>query len=98
MQNYLRLTFMQSDLRVENVAQQIHLNRRYLSRLFREEIGQTPQEYLISVRMQAADRYLRNGISVGETATLCGYTDMFNFSKMFKKYYGVSPASRLGKR
>ena len=94
MQNYLRLSFMQSDLRVETVASQMHLNRRYLSRLFRAETGLTPQEFLISVRMQAADRYLRQGISVSETAKLCGYADVFNFSKMFKKFYGVAPSKR----
>lgn len=90
-QEYVRLSYMSSDLRVEEIAQQMNLDRRYLSRLFRHETGQTIQSFLISVRMEAADHYLRQGMSVGEAAQLCGYSDVFNFSKMFKKIYGISP-------
>lgn len=90
---YVRLSYMSPDLRVEEIARQMNLDRRYLSRLFRRETGQTIQSFLISVRMEEADGYLRQGIPVGETARLCGYSDVFNFSKMFKKTYGISPAS-----
>lgn len=95
--DYVRLTYMLPSLRVEEVARKMNLDRRYLSRLFREETGQSLQAFLISVRMREADRYLRMGISVGETARLCGYTDVFNFSKMFKKTYGISPSSIIKK-
>ena len=93
--DYVRFSYMLPDLRVEEIANEMNLDRRYLSRLFREETGQSLQEFLISVRMREAERYLRQGISVGETARLCGYADPFNFSKMFKKTYGVSPAEVL---
>lgn len=97
-QSYIRLSYMHPDLRVEEMARQMNLNRRYLSRLFRRETGLTPQAFLVAVRMQEADRYLRQGMTVGETARLCGYADVFNFSRMFKKTYGVSPVSRMGRR
>ena len=95
-QDYVRLSYMSPSLRVEGIARQMNLNRRYLSRLFRDETGMTLQEFLISVRMREAENYLRKGHSVSETARLCGYTDPFNFSKMFKKTYGVPPASFAG--
>ena len=83
---------------MEEIARQMNLDRRHLSRLFRRETGRSLQAFLISVRMEEADRYLRQGIPVGETARLCGYADVFNFSKMFKKTYGVSPVTVLRTR
>ena len=40
---------------------------------------------------EAAAKLLSDGYSVGESARLCGYRDQFNFSKMFRRRYGVSP-------
>jgi AraC-like DNA-binding protein len=42
--------------------------------------------------MEAAKRLLGRGMSVSEATRLCGYEDSCNFSKMFKRECGVSPA------
>ncbi len=89
--DYIQSNYM-LDLHVEKLAEQMNLDRRYLSRLFKERTGTTVQEYLIRVRMQAAARYLRKGFGVADTAPLCGYEDVSNFSRMFKKHFGISPA------
>lgn len=89
-QDHIRALYMQP-VRVEAIAEQMNLDRRYLSRLFKEKTGKTVQEYLISVRMEAAQKRLAEGFSVEETAQLCGYEDSSNFSKMFKKQFGISP-------
>ena len=89
-QDYIRALYMKP-IRVEEIAEEMNLDRRYLSRLFREKTGQTIQEYLITVRLEEAQRYLEEGFSVEESATLCGYEDSCNFSKMFKRRFGVSP-------
>lgn len=91
-ENYIRSSYMQP-LRVEEIAQSMGLNRRYLSRLFKEETGRSIQEYLIDLRMEVARRHLSEGCSVKEAATLCGYEDVSNFSKMFKSRFGKSPAN-----
>lgn len=91
-EDFIRASYMMP-VRVEEIADSIGLNRRYLSRLFRENTGQTIQEYLITVRMEAARRYLSQGCSVKEAADLCGYEDVSNFSKMFKRRWGKSPAA-----
>lgn len=90
-QDYIQASFMQK-LSVEQLAQQINLDRRYLSRLFKEQTGMTIQEYIISVRMKEAKHYLQQGYPVKECAMLCGYDDVSNFSKMFKRTFGCSPA------
>ena len=89
-QDRIRALYMHP-LRVEEIAEKMNLDRRYLSRLFKQKTGQSIQEYLITVRMEAAQRCLEQGFSVEQTAQLCGYEDQSNFSKMFKRRYGVSP-------
>lgn len=77
---------------VEGLADTLGLDRRYLARIFKASMGISIRDYLIKVRMQHAQRLLREGISVALTAELVGYNDPFNFSKMFKKYFGESPS------
>lgn len=96
-ENYIRAAYMQP-LRVEQIAEQLNLDRRYLSRLFKEKTGRSIQEYLISVRMEEAEFQLRQGRTVKEAAHLSGYEDVSNFSKMFKKRYGKSPAEVAGRK
>ena len=89
-ENYIRAQYMQP-VTVAGIAEELNLDRRYLSRLFKAHTGCTIQEFLIRVRLEAAAGHLRRGASVSEAAALCGYEDAANFSKMFKRHYGISP-------
>jgi len=92
-ENYIRLSYMRP-LRISQIAKQLNLDRRYLSRLFKEKTGISIQQYLLQVRMEAADQYLRRGYSVRESARMSGYEDISNFSKLYKKHFGRSPAAQ----
>lgn len=89
-ENYIRAQYMQP-IKVEGIARDLNLDRRYLARLFKAHTGCTVQEYIIRVRLEAAAGHLRQGKSVQEAAALSGYEDVSNFSKMFKRHYGISP-------
>jgi AraC-like DNA-binding protein len=89
-QDHINTLYMK-DISVEQIAEKLNLDRRYLTRLFKQKTGMTIQEYLIQVRMEEAKRQLLAGMTVAESATLCGYEDVCNFSKMFKKAVGCSP-------
>lgn len=91
--DYVDATYMLSELRVEEIANRLHLDRRYLSRIFKEKTGESLQEYIVSTRMAVAQKALSEGLSVASAAERCGYTDVFLFSKMFKRRFGVSPAN-----
>lgn len=91
-ENYIRSNYMHP-IRVEQIAAELGLDRRYLSRLFKAETGFSIQEYLIRVRLEEAENLLLRGCSVKEAAHLAGYEDVSNFSKMFKRRTGKSPAS-----
>jgi len=95
-QNYIQTSYM-LPIRVEDIANQFNLDRRYLSWLFKQETGQSIQTHLIAVRMESALQHLQDGFSVKETARLVGYPDAANFSKMFKKFFGQSPVSFIPK-
>ncbi|MBQ8208289.1 MAG: AraC family transcriptional regulator [Clostridia bacterium] len=88
--DYINSNYM-NDISVEKIAKQINLTRSYLVRLFKKSTGQTIQEYIVSVRLKAAKLCLENKMSVTEAAYSCGFGDLSNFSKMFKKYLGLSP-------
>lgn len=88
--NYIQSSYM-TGITVTQIAEEMNLDRRYLTRLFREKTGFSIQQYLMDVRLSEACNYLSQHFSVREAATLCGYEDPSNFSLMFKRKYGISP-------
>ena len=89
--NYIQTSYAHK-LSVELIATQIGLDRRYLSSLFKKKTGFTIQEFIVNTRLEESLRFLQQGYTIQEAAQLCGYEDISNFSKMFKKKYGKSPA------
>lgn len=81
------------DISVEDIAFACGLNRSYLTRLFKEATGYTPQQYLINYRIKKAKELLiESNETVQYIACLVGYTDTFTFSKAFRKTVGQSPS------
>ncbi len=79
-------------IRIADLATYIGVNRSYLTSSFKKNTGYSPQEYLVLLRMYKAASLLKNtDMSVSTVAASVGYGDQLAFSKMFKKYYGVSP-------
>ena len=78
---------------MDHIAENMYLSPFYISKLFKSETGDTPINYLISLRMEKAKELLdRNpALSIQEVAAQVGYEDAYHFSKLFKKYYGLSP-------
>ena len=80
-----------SDLKISDIAEELNLDRKYLSTLFKKETGQTLQECLISTRIGRAKELFEMGYSVAMAAEKSGYNDISTFNRMFKKYVGMSP-------
>lgn len=81
------------NLSTQEIADAVHLSRSYMSELFTKIHGVPPHEYLTRCRLSRAADRLRNGhASVTEIAEDSGFRDLFAFSRVFKKYYGVSPS------
>ena len=87
-------TNVHKKISVSDVAKYIGIDRSYLTRLFNEYKKTSPQNYIISLKMNTAALYLKNtNASVTETAQSVGYYDTHIFNKTFKKQFGVSPTT-----
>lgn len=90
--NYVE-KMVSSRVTVGELADYCGLDRHYLCRVFKAATGLTPQEYVIGCKMRRARELLTDtALSVGDVARSVGYDDCFNFSKMFKKRFGLPPA------
>ncbi|WOO38237.1 AraC family transcriptional regulator [Anaerocolumna sp. AGMB13020] len=80
------------NLKVQSIADYIGINRSYLTNCFKNVLNMSPQEYILNYRMNQASILLKNTmLPVGEIAYKVGYDDALNFSKAFKKIYGINP-------
>lgn len=84
--------FAATELRISDLASEVGFTPAYLRRTFRTRYGCSPKEYLDQLRYEHALRRLRfTGESVSEIARACGYLDVYQFSKAFKKRSGLAP-------
>lgn len=80
------------NVRIQDIAMDIGIDRSYLSGIFKEVMKMSPQEYLLHYRVEQAEILLKEtDRKVSDIAELVGYADAMTFSKMFKKYKGMSP-------
>ena len=82
----------QNDISVEDIAASCGLNRSYFGKIFHENMGKSPQEFLISYRMTKATELLKlTGLSIADIGNAVGYPNQLHFSRAFKNVYGISP-------
>ena len=87
----MRAEYM-TELTVAGLAERLNLDRCYFSTLFTKQVGTSPSQYLMNLRLEKAlELMLQHNQSPSVAAASVGYTDIYNFSKMFKKKYGCSP-------
>ncbi|MEL7408698.1 MAG: AraC family transcriptional regulator, partial [Cyanobacteria bacterium J06558_2] len=78
------------------LTRQVRLCDRTLRRGFRELFGTTIIGYLTSLRMEQAERLLREGkLSICEVANSVGYSHLGHFSAAFKRQFGITPSQCL---
>lgn len=83
----------------EEVARLCAMSPFRFSRSFRETFGMPFRQYVVRVRLKEACRLLENPLaSITEVAYAVGFNDISYFSRMFKRYLGVSPSALQGQR
>lgn len=89
--NFMEHNF-QNDISVEDVAAVCGLNRSYFGKIFKQAVGKSPQEFLLSYRMAKATELLKlTQLSIGDISQAVGYNNQLHFSRAFKNIYGMSP-------
>ncbi|MBO4355683.1 MAG: helix-turn-helix transcriptional regulator [Clostridia bacterium] len=86
-------THYNEKLTLESIAKKHFMSKVTLTRLFRNKMKTSVNEYLNSIRYSNAIMFLENGFSVKETAVMCGYSDQSYFTKAFKNISGETPHS-----
>lgn len=80
------------ELSLSLLAERFSASESYLSSLFKKGTKMTVTDYINTTRLRQALVYLNaSAKTVGEIASACGFFDANYFSRLFKKYYGVSP-------
>lgn len=81
-------------LQLPQLARGLGLSYDAFRKKFRDKLGVSPKEYRIRKKIEKAQELLRDPIpSIEEISHELGYTDLFAFSKQFKKKTGLSPTS-----
>lgn len=80
------------DLRLQTLAEYVHLNPIYLSQLFKTETGENFSDYVTRMRMRRAKQLLREtNLKVYDISRLAGYQSPKHFMIVFKKEVGMTP-------
>lgn len=82
---------LDTDLSLEAISQAAHLSKFHFLRLFRQQLGITPYQYVINCRVNAACSALEKGASLSEVTFRYGFTDLSHFNRRFKRIYGLTP-------
>ncbi|MNI59062.1 HTH-type transcriptional activator Btr [compost metagenome] len=90
-QNYI-FNHLYEELTLSKLAGVAGLNASYLSQLFKKETGLAVSDYIQRERIEEAKRLMEwPGISLSDIATRLHFNDQSYFTKVFKKYTGITP-------
>ncbi|OMF37005.1 DNA-binding response regulator [Paenibacillus sp. FSL H8-0548] len=90
--HYIQSKFAE-ELSLEEVADSVHLNPHYFSKIFKQQMGTTFIDYVTALRIDKAKSLMASGkLSLKEVCFEVGYKDPNYFSRVFKKVTGVPPS------
>ena len=92
--SYIKSHYSSDSLSIEEIARALQINRSKFSTVFTLEMGISPIEFLIRYRLEKAVEYMTvQRISPNIAAYSVGYRNYQHFTKIFRKYYGMSPTA-----
>ena len=77
----------------EGVAREMGMSLYQFRQRLNSVTGEKPQDFINALRMKRAQHLLTNHpeLNITEVAVLCAYNDTPNFTRAFKKYFGITP-------
>jgi len=80
------------ELPISELAETINLSEDYFSAKFKESMGISPHQYIMSKRLDEAKHLLRHtDSSIEEISKMVGYTNQAYFATIFKRHFGMTP-------
>lgn len=94
--NYINENFLKDKISIEHLAEISNISQSYLKKLFVKRFGITPIKYVIQLKINYAADLLKTGIyTVSQVAEICGYNNVYFFSRQFKEYMGITPTQTI---
>ncbi len=90
-QNYMK------KLNVSEVAEFVGYSKYHFCREFKMFTGNTVVGHISRLKIEQANKMLREGLSITAVAEKCGIDDVSYFTKLFKKYKGILPSTAAKK-
>lgn len=85
-QNYTR------NFSIDELADMMHLSKSQFFRVFKNELGLSPTQYINNVRILHAQELLtKTSSNITEISMLSGFSDIYYFSRCFKEWVGITP-------
>ncbi|HIQ74493.1 MAG TPA: PocR ligand-binding domain-containing protein [Candidatus Cottocaccamicrobium excrementipullorum] len=81
------------EITIDLLCRMFHMSRASLTGEFRQAWGTSIHQYVMKLRLDQAEILLnRPGLSIGEIAERCGFSDPNYFTRAFRKRYGAAPS------
>lgn len=90
---------LEKDLTLITLADKVHLNPSYFSRLFKEKTNENLYDYILEMRMAKAKELLKKSANkIQDISCAVGYDSAQSFTRVFRKYVGKSPSEYRDER
>lgn len=89
--SYVKANVLQK-ITVGDLAKLLSVSERSLFYIFTKNFNASPTDYINRTRMDTAAEHLAKGLTVREVSELFRFSETTSFSRMFKKYHGVTPS------
>jgi transcriptional regulator GlxA family with amidase domain len=84
---------LKEPLTIENLAKRVCMSLRNFSRVFAEEFGETPANFVEQLRLETARRLVEESVhSLDEIAEECGLGSVETLRRLFKRHFRTTPA------
>ncbi|MFG6666884.1 GlxA family transcriptional regulator [Halomonas sp. HNIBRBA4712] len=86
--------YLEEPLALAEIARQCDVSPRQLQRLFEHQLGATPRQWYLNLRLERAERLLtETGMSILAVGVACGFGSSSSFARAFKIRFGYSPTA-----
>lgn len=90
---YMQSECERADLQIDEVAAFCNISAVYLRKIVKEVYHKTPFHLLTDLRMKKASEMLLEKRPIKEIASSVGYSDIYQFSRAYKRYFGYPPST-----
>lgn len=82
---------IRAEMALEEISEQVNLSKYHFLRMFRQQFGITPHQYILNCRINRARQALESGSLLADVVFDFGFSDLSHFNRRFKPIYGMTP-------